>query len=237
VFQAFRLLEISPVAFFVYLSALVATLLVGLSFHEFCHALVAHRLGDDTARRQGRLTMNPIAHLDVTGTLMMVFAGFGWAKPVPVNPYYLRGNPQTGMLLVALAGPLSNLAIAGIAALPFKLGLLPWQPGLLPLTLRSWQFDDYAAFFLFWLVTLNVVLGVFNLLPLAPLDGFRIALGLLPRDLAMSFAKIEPYGMVILFFVAFALPLLLGVNPLFEIIGPVINAIISLLTGQSRGAF
>jgi Zn-dependent protease len=236
-FQAFQLLQISPVAFAVYLGALVVTLIVGLSFHEFCHALVADRLGDDTARRRGRLTMNPLAHLDPTGTLMLVFAGFGWAKPVPVNPYYLRGNPQTGMLLVALAGPLSNLAIAGLAAIPFKLGLLEWQMGLLPRTLAAWQPVEYLAFFLGWLVTLNVLLGVFNLVPLAPLDGFRIMLGLLPRDLAASFAKIEPYGMVILFFISFGLPFLLGINPLFEIIGPVINAIIIALTGQSRGVF
>jgi Zn-dependent protease len=196
---------------------------------------VAFRLGDETARRRGRLTMNPAAHLDVTGTLMLVFAGFGWAKPVPVNPYLLRGNPRTGMLLVALAGPLANLALAGLAALPFKLGLLSWHSAFQPLAIRFWDGSDYAAFFLSTLVTLNVVLGIFNLVPLPPLDGFRIALGVLPSQLAASFAKIEPYGMAILFFIAFGLPFLLQMNPLFAIIGPVIDAVIALLTGQ-RGA-
>lgn len=233
--SALRLLQVSPEAFFVFLAALITTMLVGLSFHEFSHALVADRLGDTTARRLGRLSLNPMVHLDPIGTLMLVFAGFGWARPVPVNPYYLRGNPRTGMLLVALAGPLANLVIASLAALPIKLGLVPWHA--LTLTVRFWGPEDYAGFFLSTLVTLNVVLGVFNLVPLAPLDGFRVALGILPREMAASFAKLEPYGMAILFFLLFFLPFLLQVNPVFALISPIIEAIIGVLTGTRGGVF
>lgn len=234
---ALDLLQNNPQAFLVFVSALLFTLLIGLSFHEFSHALVADRLGDSTARRLGRLSLNPKAHLDPIGSLMLVFAGFGWAKPVPVNPYYLRGDPRRGMLLVALAGPAANIALASLAAVPIKLGVVPWRSlTFMPLTLRFWGPEDYLGLFLSVLVTLNVVLGVFNLVPLAPLDGFRVALGVLPREIAAAFAKLEPYGIAILFFIAFGLPFFLQVNPLFELIGPIINMIIAALTGVRGGA-
>jgi Zn-dependent protease len=234
---ALDLLRNNPQAFAVLISAFLLTMLVGLSFHEFCHALIADKLGDPTPRRFGRLSLNPVAHLDPIGSLFLLFAGFGWAKPVPVNAYYLRGNPRTGMLLVALAGPLSNLVIASLAAIPFKLGLVSWHSPFQVIGVRSWMADDYLGFFLGTLITLNVMLGVFNLVPIAPLDGFRVALGLLPAPIAAGLARLEPYGMAILFFVAFGLPFFLGINPLFAIIGPVIDAIIVALTGVPRGAF
>ena len=159
-----------------------------LPIHEFAHAVVADRLGDPTARRKGRLTLNPFAHLDLWGCLMIVLVGFGYAKPVPVNMRNFK-NPKAGMAIVALAGPLSNLVMA-----------------ILFLILR-WVFSVYGtsdftlilAYFFYYAAYINVSLAVFNLLPIPPLDGSRIATALIPNETYYKIMQYERYIMIGLF--------------------------------------
>lgn len=157
-----------------------------LTIHEFSHGLAADALGDDTARRQGRLTLNPLAHLDFLGTALFFIAGFGWAKPVPVNPYNLR-NPKQDMIVIAAAGPLSNLLTAIIGGAVIKAGLIGPQTGELVRTI------------LFLLVLYSITLAVFNLIPIPPLDGSRILYGILPDEIAEFYARFEKVGMLVLF--------------------------------------
>ena len=165
--------------------------LTAVTFHELAHGYVADRLGDPTARLAGRLTINPLKHLDPVGTLVFIVTRMiGWAKPVPVNPYNLR-NPKKDMIWVSLAGPAANLIIAFIAAVVFRLLLnLPVSP-----------FSDLGQKILAPLiliaritVTINIGLGVFNLIPVPPLDGSKILMGLLPHRQAAAYSRIEPYG-------------------------------------------
>lgn len=159
--------------------------------HEFSHAFVAFRLGDSTAKRMGRLTLNPIAHIDPFGTIllpaMLILLKspvlFGWAKPVPINFAGLK-NPKRDMIWVGLAGPLANLGMAFIGSLFLKMGF-----SNVPI----------AAALIQSLMIINVVLAVFNLIPIPPLDGSRVLLGLLPAPLALQVAAIEPYGFLVLF--------------------------------------
>lgn len=174
----------------------VPVFLLALTIHEFAHGWLASRLGDPTARLQGRLTLNPLAHLDPIGTLAIVLIGFGWAKPVPVDSRYLK-RPRRDMMLIAAAGPVSNLVLA--AACAFLYRQVPWAGwGLewawLILPLRS---------MLRTAVWVNVVLAVFNLLPVPPLDGSRVLSGLLPLRQAVSYSRLEPYGFLIIFLLFF----------------------------------
>ncbi len=166
-----------------YLLALAVIFVFALPLHELAHAWVAERLGDPTPRLYGRVTMNPMAHLDPIGALMLVLAGFGWARPVPVNPLYLRYGPRVGMALVAGAGPLTNLFLAGLGILAYRtvveIGTLPL--GLIVPFLGAWIF-------------INIGLAVFNMIPLPPLDGYQVLRGLLPPDLAYAYARLEAYG-------------------------------------------
>jgi Zn-dependent protease len=149
--------------------AYLLSLLIAIDVHEFAHAWMANELGDPTARYQGRLSLNPLVHLDPMGTIMMLFSifygfGIGWGKPVPVNPTYLRKGPRVGMGLVAAAGPLSNLVLAAIVAVPIRLELpLPWS--LVNLILI--------------VISVNIGIALFNLLPIPPLDGASILQGIL----------------------------------------------------------
>ncbi|MGB8894566.1 MAG: site-2 protease family protein [Pseudolabrys sp.] len=178
--------------------------LIAITFHEAAHGYVARFLGDDTAARLGRVSLNPLRHIDPFGTIilpgLLLFARspflFGYAKPVPVNFRALR-NPRSGMVLVAAAGPAMNIGLAIIAALSFHLLVY------LPATMAQW-----AALNIKNAVIINVVLAVFNLFPLPPLDGGRIAVGLLPNVLARQLARLEPYGMMILIGLLILLPLL-----------------------------
>jgi Zn-dependent protease len=221
-----------PVAVLVLLAALLISLLVGLTFHELSHALVADHLGDPGPRFAGRISINPLHHLDPAGTLMLFLVGFGWAKPVQVNPHRLRNGPTVGMAAVAAAGPLSNFAMAALFAIPLRFGLVDTQ---LPFLFGRYLFEqfsvsNYLALLLFYLVTINIILGVFNLLPLAPLDGSRVAQALLPGQAGEFFRRIEPYGMGILFLL-FMLPFVTGgqVNIIWGIIGPIVNGVQDLL--------
>ncbi|MBU0991278.1 MAG: site-2 protease family protein [Proteobacteria bacterium] len=144
----------------------VPAILIALTVHELAHGMVAKMMGDRTAELQGRLTLNPLAHLDILGTMMLFFGPFGWAKPVPVNPMNFQ-NPRKGMALVAAAGPLSNITLAALTGLFFRLGLV--TPGTI----------FYLFISLFFMI--NIGLAVFNLLPVYPLDGSRILMAFLPR--------------------------------------------------------
>ena len=223
-----RLLDVDTVAFFVFILAALGAFLVGTTFHEFSHAASALALGDRTAQAAGRVTLNPVAHLDPLGTILLVFAGFGWGKPVPVNPYRLRGGLQASAM-VSFAGPLANFIVAGVATLILRLTTIPVRHPFDASAYLSvdWATNDYIGLLLSATVFFNVILGVFNLLPVAPLDGFKVALGLLPRDLALEYSKTEQYGPGILLVVIFVLPLVLGVSIIF----PIVRFLSDLLLG------
>lgn len=238
IFTYSDLLQVSLSLFLVFFGSVVGALLVGITFHEFSHCLAAYSLGDRTARNLGRLTLNPKAHLDPMGTLLLFVVGFGWGKPAPVNPYQLRTGPKSGMALVAAAGPLSNLVIAGLAGFPIHAGLVPWHsPFLVPTRLSLWDGSDYLGLFLSSTVIFNCVLALFNLIPVAPLDGFRIAVGVLPRDLSEAVAGLEQYGIAVLMLL-FLLPMLTnGEVGIFSIISPAIDHLASLFTGVNGRVF
>jgi Zn-dependent protease len=198
------------------LTSLIAraiALLVAFTVHEASHAGVAYLLGDDTAQRQGRLTLNPLKHLDPFGAIMALIAFIGWAKPVPVSPWRLRYGPRVGGALVAIAGPLSNLVLAiGFAAL-WRFGLLDGLP-----ILRT---------FVWTMVMLNIALFVFNLIPLAPLDGNSVLNGLVSGPTAQKLAPLRTYGPQILLGL-----LLIGmILPAFNILGLVVYPPMQWLSG------
>lgn len=226
------LLKVNPEAFFVFVGAVVTALLLGLTFHEFSHALAATRLGDPTPRYRGRLSLNPMAHLDPTGTVLLFLVGFGWGKPVEVNPNLMRGDPKTNMALTAAAGPISNLVVAGLAGLAIKLDFVPWRSPFNVPSLTHWGADDYLGLYFSSIVIFGIILAVFNLIPLFPLDGFSVAVGLLPRDLSRSFEELRAWGPGLLFLLI-ALPFLTGghFGLLFQILAPAVNGLTRLLTG------
>lgn len=224
------LLKIDFFLFLAFAGAVTFALLLGIAFHEFCHALSASALGDQTARRLGRLTLNPLAHLDPFGTILLFLAGFGWGKPVPVNAYALRTDPRTGMAVVAAAGPVSNLTVAALMAAPIRLGWVPWHSPFVVSGTAGWSMSDYLGLFLGAGVLLNTILAVFNLLPLAPLDGFRVWVGVLPIELARPISRLEPYGMLILMALFFLAPAV-GINFFGAVVRPAAERVASTLTG------
>ena len=186
------------------LVVVIPVFLLALTIHEFAHGWLANRLGDPTARLQGRLTLNPLAHLDPIGTIAIVLIHFGWAKPVPVDSRYLK-QPRRDMMMIAAAGPASNLLLAAASA--FCLRVVPWTMAGQGL---SWLVVPIQLMLLIS-VNVNVVLTVFNLLPIPPLDGSRVVSGLLPLRHAISYSRLEPYGFVIIFLLFYS-----GImNPIF----------------------
>ncbi|MCB0044413.1 MAG: site-2 protease family protein [Caldilineaceae bacterium] len=171
-----------------WLLAATAIVFVALPIHEFAHAAVAVALGDDTPRRQGRYTLNPLAHIAPFGAVLIYLVGFGWAKPVQWNPRNIDMDPKPGSILVAIAGPLSNLLLAALGAALFRSGLV--ESGL-------------AAQFLYAFVQINVLLFVFNMIPVPPLDGSHVLFALLPGDTYRLRAQLSQYGMLILLAVVF----------------------------------
>lgn len=203
-----------------FLSAAVVIILA-FAYHEFAHAIVADRLGDPTPRSFGRITLNPIPHLDRFGLVMLFIAGFGWAT-TPVNPNYLSGNPRRSMALVAVAGPAANFLMAVLFAIPLRIVQLELIPGNV---MPDWLFTFFVLG-----VQWNIILMLFNLLPIPPLDGFTILLGILPADLAYQLMPLRQYGVFILLGLLF-IPPLLGFPGLFTFLGPAINFLFQLLTG------
>jgi Zn-dependent protease len=187
------------------LIARLVTLVIAFTVHEFSHAWTAVELGDDTPRRMGRLTLNPLAHLDFFGSLVLVVSGFGWAKPVPVNPYNFRNGPRLGMAIVAVAGPFSNLIMALLAAIPFRLGLLRLSE-----IFHSGQFLPSPASFLSEFILINLTLLFFNLIPIAPLDGSKVLRGLAPSEWDSWLLPLEQWGPFILIGLVFLGSSLLG---------------------------
>jgi Zn-dependent protease len=224
------------------LALAVIPAILAITLHEAAHGYMALALGDDTARQAGRLSLNPLRHVDRVGTILLpgfllifqlltihrVVFMFGWAKPVPVSAWKFR-DPRRGMAVVAVAGPAMNFFLAWVAAL-----LLP-----APSTLADTSMDyletvitqnPVAGRFLFYFILTNLVLGLFNLLPIPPLDGGRIAVGLLPLELARQWARIERYGIVLVILVVFVLPhLIQGFDPFGEALDTVVPWAINLL--------
>jgi Zn-dependent protease len=200
-------------------AAFVIAVIIGIAFHEFSHAAVASLQGDQTARSQGRLTLNPLAHLDPLGTIAIIVAGFGWGRPVPVTPSRLR-NRRFGHVLVGLAGPAANFVLAVVSVVALRLA---FPPGDL-------TFDvNFTLRLLEMLVTVNVLLGVFNLLPIPPLDGSTLLSILLPPSRQNILRFLEQYGIFLLLALLILAPNLL--TPIFRSITEAIYGLVGLSVG------
>ncbi|MBI3366565.1 site-2 protease family protein [Candidatus Roizmanbacteria bacterium] len=180
----------NPLLFVVY----IAALLVAIAVHEFSHAFVADYLGDPTPRLQGRLKLNPLVHIDKFGLIFLLFFGFGWGKPVQFDPYNLK-NPRRDAALISIAGPVSNFIIALLLSLVLRSFILLNQSFLYTI----------SSFVIIPFISLNVILGVFNLLPIHPLDGFKIVGGILPEAKSKEWYQLERYGMIFLIMLIFPL--------------------------------
>ena len=185
----------------------ILSLLYAITIHEFAHAWVSDKLGDPTARLLGRVTLNPLAHLDPLGTAALLLIGFGWGKPVPFDPFNLE-NPKRDSALIALAGPASNFISIIFAVIAFKLT---------------------GIFLIVPFIQLNLILGIFNLIPIHPLDGFKIVGGLLSKHQAEEWYQLERYGMYFLLFML--LPIVNGQSLVSRILSPILDNILRLLLG------
>ncbi len=182
---------------------LIPILLISLSLHEFAHGYVSHKLGDPTPEQAGRLTINPLPHLDPMGSIAFIFFRIGWAKPVPVNPRYYS-DPRQGMMYVGMAGPGANILLALISALLLRLGIIDIFLNFFGIGFPSNLFYSVIGFFRDF-IFLNLVLAIFNLLPVPPLDGSKILRGVLPRKYDELLYNLEgPLGMMIILFLAFS---------------------------------
>lgn len=201
----------NPLLFIIYLVAL----LVAITIHEFAHAITADYLGDPTSRIQGRVSLNPLVHLDMFGTLLILLMGFGWGKPVVFDPYNLK-HPRKDAAIISFAGPLSNFILAIVLSIVLRLFVLFDQS----------IFFTISYFFFAPVISINVMLGIFNLIPIHPLDGFKIVGGLLPEDKAHEWYQLERYGMI--FLILLIIPLGQG-SLVSSIIGPIISFATNLL--------
>lgn len=192
-------------------------LLTAITIHEASHAFMADYLGDPTAKLKGRLTLNPLAHLDPIGTLLLLLVHFGWGKPVPVDPYNFR-NPRRDNAIVALAGPVSNLLLAVILSVILRVSL-----GFIPTTIY---------YLLSTVVVFCVSLAIFNLIPIAPLDGFSVVLGFLPVDLSRQWEELRSYGVIFLLLILFPFG---GNSLIINFLSPLISKILTLLLPNIGG--
>jgi len=168
---------------------IAVALVVGITFHEFSHAFIADQLGDHRPRALGRVTLNPIAHIDPIGALVFVVAGFGWGRPVPVNVYALRPG-RIGMAMVAAGGPAANVIVAVAGAVIYRV-------------LEMSGVDGFGLDLAFWIVLYNLLLAIFNLLPIPPLDGYNVLLAFLPPRTAFTVQRYAPYGVIVLLLLVF----------------------------------
>jgi len=197
----------------VFLLSAVA-LLVAITIHEFAHAYAADKLGDPTPRLMGRLTLNPLAHLDPIGTILLLFIGFGWGKPVLFDPYNLK-NPRRDAAIIALAGPFSNLLLASV----FSIILRVWSSPVSSLSVYSPILTPFIYY--------NVLLAIFNLIPIHPLDGGKILVGLLPSDIGHTFDRfMQRNGMWVLLLLIF--PIFGGVSVITSVISPIVRLLLSI---------
>ncbi len=208
--------------FLLKISIMLVPALLAITCHEVSHGFVADKLGDNTARLMGRLTLNPLKHLDIIGTIMVFIVGIGWAKPVPVNFNNLR-SPKKDMVWVALAGPITNIVLAGLSALALRAVVAAgeWTLAGMPAKL----FLDPILLMLAFSVYINLLLAIFNLIPMPPLDGGRVLTGLLPYRQAAKFSRIEPYGMIIIILLVFF------TNIFSYVLLPVLDLCVRILTG------
>lgn len=212
--------------FFFKLSIMLVPGLFAITCHEVSHGYIAWRYGDPTARMLGRLTLNPLKHIDVIGTLMIVFIGIGWAKPVPVIYENLR-NPKRDMIWVAAAGPITNILIAFVSAMLLRAFVTFGNPAAegAPLAMVIEPLILMLAFSVY----INLLLAIFNMIPLPPLDGGRVMVGLLPFKQAAALSRIEPYGMIII------IGLVFFTNIFSYVVVPLLQAGIHLLAGPQSG--
>ena len=208
------------------IASLLPGFIIGLTIHEFSHAAVATRLGDPTARSMGRLTLNPLAHLDLFGSLMLIFAGFGWAKPVPVDANNLR-SPRRDMAMIAFAGPLSNVVLAFVVGFGLRVAY--------PEGFSSTQMSSSVAATTMWIavqaVWINVILAAFNMIPIPPLDGSRILAGVVPESWNHGYEQFERIGPMLLL----GLVLLAsfgGISIFSRLVSPVATPLLSLILGD-----
>jgi Zn-dependent protease len=171
------------------IAGIAVALVIGITFHEFSHAFIADQLGDHRPRALGRVSLNPMAHIDPIGALVFVLAGFGWGRPVPVNVYALRPG-RIGMALVAAGGPIANVIVAVVAAVVYRL-------------LDMSGVGGFAIDVAFWIVLYNLLLAIFNLLPIPPLDGYNVLLAFAPPKLAFTIQRYAPYGVIVLLLLVF----------------------------------
>lgn len=211
---------------------IIAVTLVSLSFHEFAHAFVSYRLGDPTAKNQGRLTLNPVKHLDPIGTIMMVasmFSGYGigWAKPVPINPMYYR-NRKLGTMLTSIAGPLSNLLLAFLFIFPLVNAMISGGGDIVATNAFNEKLINISKLF----VRTNIGLAIFNLLPVPPLDGSKILSGILPTRQYFKFMQYENYIGIAFILLIFIFPGILS-----GVLGFIINPVLNLMVSSVYGIF
>lgn len=204
----------------------IISLVIAITIHEFAHAFVADQLGDPTPRLQGRVTLNPLAHLDPMGTLLLFIAHFGWGKPVQFDPFNLR-NPRRDAALISLAGPATNMALAIISAILLRILITVITS---PQSLTSLRL---LISFLTTIITTNVILAVFNLIPIHPLDGFKIVGGWLSPEQAREWYGLERYGIIFLLFLL--LPIFGGTAPISHLLDPILTFFFNFLLHGSIG--
>ncbi|MBC6971665.1 site-2 protease family protein [Bacillus sp. Xin] len=210
--------------FFVYplhqIPLVAMAIVIALSVHEFAHAYVAYKFGDDTAKRQGRLTLSPMSHLDPIGMIAILIIGFGWARPVPVNPYNFK-KPRLAGVLVSIAGPISNLILSAIGLIILysldTFGVLNAVPFAVA--------DTLIQFFQIF-ITLNIVLFVFNLLPIPPLDGYRVIEDLAPANVRAKMTQYEKYGAIALLILVITPLDRYTIQPIFQVVIPYVLGIL-----------
>ena len=205
------LTESGPIVFLV----VFVSLILAISVHEFAHAFAANKLGDPTPKLQGRLTLNPLAHLDLFGTILLVLVGFGWGKPVIYDPYNLK-NPRRDAALISLAGPASNILFAILITILYRVALISIFPSAIIFNI------------LFFIIYFNLILAFFNLIPIHPLDGGKIFTGFLPASEAREAdIFLRRYGLIILVLLIF--PIFSGVSPIWLVLSPIINFLLGIL--------